>query len=119
MTLKLVWRVLQFDFDIHSCGKLDAHESLDSLLRGLYDVDKTLMCSVLELFAAVLIFMNSAEDGDDLFIGGKRNGTGNGSAVALCGFDDLFSSLIDQEMVIGLESDSGVLFLMSVSLIHG
>ena len=101
---------LQLDLDLNAGGKLEGHKSLNSLLGGVHYVDQALVGAALKLLAAVLILMNSAEDGDDLFIGGKRNGTGNGSAVALCGFDDLFSSLIDQEMVIGLESDSELFF---------
>ena len=69
------------------------------------------MGAVFKLFAAVLILVNCAKDGDDLFIGGERDRAGNRRAVALCDFDDLFRSLVDKGVIVGFEPDSDLVFL--------
>jgi hypothetical protein len=102
---------LEFYVEINACGEIGAHKSFYASLRGLDDVDKTLVSSVFELFAAILVLVNCTKDGDDFLFGRKRNGTGNGSAVALSGFNDLFSSTIDKGVIVALKTDSDLFFL--------
>ena len=98
--------LLQLDFDFNTCGQLKGHKSLDGLLGRVHDVDEALVGAALKLFAAVLVLMNSAQDGDDLCLGGQRDGAGDGSIGALGSFNDGFGCLVDELMVIGLESDA-------------
>ena len=50
------------------------------------------MGAALELLTAVLVLMNSAEDGDNLLLGGQGDGAGNLGAGAL-GVSTIFSAL--------------------------
>jgi hypothetical protein len=54
--------------------------------------------------------MNSAQDGDDFLLGGQRDGAGDGSAGALGGLDDLLCALVDDLVVIGLETNADHFF---------
>ena len=62
--------------------------------------------------------MNSAQDGDDLLLGGQRDGAGDGRAGALGGLDDLLCALVDDLMVIGLEANANHFFCHFRFLLH-
>ena len=64
---------LQLDLNFDASGELQARKSLHRLVGRLQDVDQALVRARLELLAAVLIFVDSAQDRDDLFVGGKRD----------------------------------------------
>lgn len=66
--------LLQLDLDVHASGELEAHQSLDRLVGRLQNVDQTLMSAALELLAAILVLVGSAQNGDDLTIGGQGMG---------------------------------------------
>ena len=66
--------LLQLDLDVHASGELEAHQSLDRLVGRLQNVDQTLMSAALELLTAVLILVGSAQNGNDLAIGGQGDG---------------------------------------------
>ena len=55
----------ELDLDVNASGELQAHQSLDRLVGRLQNVDQTLMGAGLKLLTAVLVLMNSAQDGDD------------------------------------------------------
>ena len=74
---------LQLDLDVNAGGELQAHESLDRLVGRLQNVDQTLVRAGLELLTAVLVLVDSAQDRDDLLVGGQRDRAGNASAVRL------------------------------------
>ena len=54
--------------------------------------------------------MGSAQDGDDLLLGGQGDGAGHGGAVALGGLHDLLSGLVDDLVVIGLQANANHFF---------
>ena len=64
------------------------------------------MGSALELLTGILVLVNSAKNGDDLFLGRQGDGAGNGSAVALCGFDDFLAARVDELMILSLQANS-------------
>ena len=66
--------ILDFNFDFHTGGKLHAHESVDNLLRGLDNVNQSLVRSHLELLTAVLVLVNRAEDRNDPSRGSQIQG---------------------------------------------
>ena len=68
------------------------------------------MSAALELLTAILVLMSSTQDGDDLLLGGQRDGAGHGSAGALGGLDDLLCALVDDLMVIGLQTNANHFF---------
>ena len=86
-------------------GELEAHQSLDRLVGRLQNVDQTLMSAALELLAAILVLVGSAQNGNDLTIGGQGDGAGHASAGALCGLHYLCCG-IDQLSIIALQTDS-------------
>jgi hypothetical protein len=97
---------LQLDFKLNAGRKFYTCQSLSSFCCGLNNVDQTLMGATLELLAAILILMNSAQNGNDLFLGGERDRTGYNRAGSLGGLQDLLSSLIHQGGIVALDSDS-------------
>ena len=64
------------------------------------------MGAALELLAGVLVLVDSAQDGDDLLLGRQRDRAGNLRAGALCGLNDLLCGLVDQLVVVSLQSDA-------------
>ena len=68
------------------------------------------MGAALELLTAVLVLVGSAQDSDDLLLGGQRNGAGHGSAGALSGLNDLLCALVDDLVVIGLQTNANHFF---------
>ena len=74
---------LQLDLDLNTGGELDAHEGVHSLLGRLHDIDQTLVSSGLELLTAVLVDVDRTQDGDDLTLGGQRDGTRNLGTICL------------------------------------
>lgn len=97
---------LQLDLDVNAGGELQAHESLDRLVGRLQNVDQTLVRAGLELLTAVLVLVDSAQDRDDLLVGGQRDRAGNASASALSGLHDLLCRSIDQGCIVALQTDS-------------
>ena len=63
------------------------------------------MRAVLELLAAVLVLVHSAQDRDDLLVGGQGDGAGNAGARAARGLDDLLRRAVDEGRVVALEPD--------------
>lgn len=70
------------------------------------NVDESFVGPHLKLLAAVLVFMNCAQNGNDLLFGGQRDGTGHAGACALRSFNDLFRRRIHQLMIVTFEPDS-------------
>ena len=68
-----MWK-LQLDLDFHACGQLQRHQGFDRLGGGVLDVDQTLVSPALKLLTAILVLVDSAQDGDDLFLGGRGMG---------------------------------------------
>ena len=61
----------ELDLDVHTGGQFESHQGLNGLGGGLGDIDQSLVGAALKLLAAVLIFVDGAQDGDDLFLGGQ------------------------------------------------
>ena len=101
---------LRLDLDLYAGGKLDTHQGLDGLLRGVQNVDQTLVGAGLELLAAILVLVYSAKDRNDLLLRGERNGTGNGAAVSLCNLHYLLRCGIDEGVVKAFQTHSDLFF---------
>ena len=74
---------LQLDLDLDTGGQLQAHESFHSLLGGADDVDEALVSAALKLLPAVLVLVNSAQDGDDFICVGRGMGPETLASVRL------------------------------------
>ena len=99
----------ELDLDLNTSGELDVHQSVHSLLRGLDDVNETLVRSHLELLAAILVLVHRTKDRDDLTLRGERYGTGNSCAVSLSNFHDLLGCGVDQGVVVAGKADANFL----------
>ena len=70
--------ISELDLDLHTGGQLEIHQSLHRLGSGVLDVDQALVGAALELLTAVLVLVDGTKDGDDLLLGGQRDGAGDG-----------------------------------------
>ena len=100
----------ELDLDLDACGNFHVHQGLNRLLGGAHDVDEALVGAALELLAAVLVLVNGTKDRDDLGLGGQGDGSGDLCVRALCRLNDGFRSLVDQLMIIGLETNADHVF---------
>ena len=69
------------------------------------------MSAALKLLAAVLVLVDGAQDGDDFLLGGQGDGAGDGSAGALGGLHDLLRALVDELVIVSLQTDADHFFL--------
>ena len=83
---------LQLDLDLHTGGQIQGHQGLHGLGGGVGDVDQALVGAALKLLAAVLIFVGSPQDGDDLLLGGRGMGPDTVAPVRLA-VSTIFSAL--------------------------
>src|SRR5690606_3861096 len=97
------------DLDVDPAGQLQLHEGVDGLGRGREDIDEALVGARLELLAALLVHVRSAEYGEDLLVGRKRDGPADDGAGGLHRADDLLGALVDQRVVVRLELDPNLL----------
>ena len=96
----------EFDFDFHAGGEFKPHQGFNCLVGRTENVDEPLVDAGLELLAGILVFVDRAQDGDDLLLGGERNRAGHPGACAPCGLDDLLRGLIDQLVIIPLDANA-------------
>ena len=116
---------LQFDLNLDPGRDLQIHKSLYGLLCRPLDVHQALVGSALKLLAAILVLVNRPQDGDDLFSRRQGDGSRYGCPGALRRLDNTLRRLVDELVIIGLESDSNhflccschvLLFLLTKSL---
>src|SRR4051794_13472286 len=94
------------DLNIHACGKVELHQRIDRLLRGLEDVEQTLVGADLELLARLLVHVRAAQNAVLVLHRGQWNRPSDLSAGALCRFHDLAGGLVEHAIVICLQADS-------------
>ena len=81
-------------------------QCIDRLVRRCENVDESLVSSLLELLAAVLILVDRTKNCNYLFLGRQRNRAGNLSSRSLHRVDNLSGRLINQLVIIRLQRDS-------------
>src|SRR5882757_11067204 len=111
MTPVRTLRSLQLDFDVHTGSQIELHQSIDGLRCGFDDVEQTLVRPDFELFAALLVDMGRAIDGETLDAGGQRYGTPHLGAGALGRVDDLSRRIVENPVIEGFEPDADILTL--------
>src|SRR6476646_2546661 len=60
---------LELDLDVDAGGKVEPHERVDRLRRGLADVDQPLVRADLEVLPRVLVLEGTADDAVDVPLG--------------------------------------------------
>src|SRR5664280_1996158 len=99
-------RSSHLDLDVDSRREREAHQRIDRLGRWVEDVDEALVRADLELLAAVLVDEGRAEHGELLDPGRERNRADHVGAGPLGGLDDLGRGLVQQAVVVGLQTDT-------------
>ena len=107
--ITLVPPASQLHFDFDTSRKIELHHGVHRLGVGVMDVDQPLMSAAFELFAAVLVLVDCAKDGDDLLLRGERDRAGDTGTGALCGLYDPFRGLVDQFVLVALQLDADCL----------
>src|SRR5262249_34319748 len=97
---------LRLDLDVDARRKVQLHEGVERLLRRLEDVEQALVRADLELLARLLVDVRRAQHGELVDLGRQRHGAGHAGPRALRRVDDLAGRLVEQAVIVGLESDS-------------
>ena len=101
---------LGLDLDLNASRELQAHQSLHRLIGRSQDINQSLVGAHLKLLAAVLIFVDGTQNGDDLLLCRQRHRPGNSGARALRCLNDLLGGGIHQLVIVPLESDPDFFF---------
>src|SRR3954462_9715584 len=105
-TLFLRGLIEGLDLNVHACGKVELHERVHRLLRGLKDVEQTLVGADLELLARLLVHVRAAQNAVLVLHRGQWNRPGDLGASTLCRLHDLAGGLVEHAVVISLQADS-------------
>src|SRR5436190_20263288 len=97
---------LQLDLDVDAGREVELAERVDRLLRRLEDVEETLVGADLELLARLLVDVRRAVHGEALDVGGERDRPGDPPARPAHGLDDLAHRLVEQPVVVRLQTDA-------------
>ena len=90
-------------------GEVQLFEFVHRLGRGLNNVQQTLVRALLEGFLGFFIRVRRAQNGKTLNARGKWNGAYHPRAGALDRFHNVAGRLVDDAMVIGLQSNANTL----------
>jgi hypothetical protein len=82
----------QFDFDIHTGSKIELHQRVYGLWRGLHNVEQPLIGTNFELLARLFVDVRSAVHCELFDTGRKWNWTTDKRASAACGVCDIAST---------------------------
>src|SRR5712664_1735661 len=102
-------RALELDFNVHSGGQIQLHERVDSLGRGVHDVEQPLVGAHLELLARGLVDVGAPQHGPAVDDGREQHGARDARAGPPHGLDDLLDRPIEELMVVRLEADPDLL----------
>ena len=88
--------------------KIELGKSVDGLLGGLHDVEKTVMSPPLELLTGLFVDVRSAQDRPPVDGGRKRERPTNVDTSALGGLDNLPGTLVQELVVVSLEANTNL-----------
>lgn len=98
-----------FDFHFYTAGQIQFGKSIHRTAAGGIDIQEAFVGSKLKLLAALFIHVRRPQHGEDLLIGGQRNGAGNDGAGVANGLYDFLGGLVNQIMVVRLQLDTDTL----------
>src|SRR5215469_2256132 len=90
---------LKLDLDVDTGSKVELHQSVDGLRRGVDDVEETLVCTDLELLAALLVDVRRAVDGEAFDVRRQRNGSPDLRARTLRRVDDFPRRVVEDAVI--------------------
>src|SRR5690554_717764 len=100
---------LELDLDVHTSSKIELHQRVHGLRRGIYDVEHTLVCPNFKLLAALLVDMRATEHGELLKPGRKGNRTEHLRTRTLRGIHDLARRNVEHTMIETFQTDANFL----------
>src|SRR3954471_14403060 len=99
-------RVSGLDLDVDAGREVQLHQCVERLLRRLEDVEQALVRANLELLARLLVGVRRAQHRVLVDLGRQRNRTGDLGAGTLRGLHDLARRLVEELVVVRLETDA-------------
>src|ERR1700712_3559458 len=108
MTPLISW-ASELDLDVDAGGKVESHQRVDGLRRGVDDVDEALVRAHLEVLAGVLVLVRRADDAVDVLLRRQRHRASHLRARPGHRVHDLPRRGVDHLVVIGLEPDADLL----------
>ena len=106
-------RGLDLDFDVDAGGKLQPLQRIDGVGAWLQDVEETLVDLHLEVFTAVFVLVGAADHGVHVMLSRQRHRSANLGVRPKDRLDDLLRRLVDDLVIVGLESDADLLLGVS------
>src|ERR1700693_4384717 len=104
------------DLYVHTGGQIEFHQSVHSLLRGLENIEQTLVGANLKLLARFLVHVRRTQHAVLVFHRGQWNRARNLRPSAPRRIDNLTRGLVQDAVVIRLQPDSNSFFSNHVSL---
>src|SRR3954468_13221824 len=104
--MRIAVRLLGLVLDADPRRQVQLHEGVERLLRRLEDVEEPLVRADLELLPRLLVDVRRAEHGELVDLGGQRHGAGHAGARALRRVHDLARRLVEQAVIVGLQTNS-------------
>src|SRR6266852_1142955 len=100
----------RLDLDVHTRRLVELHECIHRLLRGLENVEQTLVGADLELLARLLVHVRGAQDAIFVLHRGQWNWARDLCAGAPRRLDNLTRGLIQDAIVVCLQPDANSFF---------
>src|ERR1700722_3504752 len=94
-----------FDLNVHARRKIELHQRIYRVWRGLENVDQALVCAHLKLLARFLVHVRRPQNRPTVDDCRQRNRTGNVGAGALRCVDNLFRRLIENAVIVRLQTN--------------
>src|SRR5262249_7891721 len=94
------------DLGVDAGGKVELHQRVHRLRRGIENVHQPLVRANLELLAGFLIDVWRLEHGDFILHGRQWNRTCHASAGAFSSFDDFSRRLVEHAIIVSFQANS-------------
>ena len=101
---------LELNFNLYTGGELKISQSLNSFVGRSDNINEPFVRSRLKLLTAVLILMNSTENGNDFLLGRERDGSRNPCTCTLSGFHFFLSGLVYKRMGVTFDTNTDFFF---------
>lgn len=103
---------LHLDFDVATSRQAQVHETVDGLGGRFEHIDKTLVGAHLELLAALFVDVGAFDDREGLLAGWQWDWASKRRAGAKRRVDDLLCCLVNDFVVVGLQTNTNPLFAL-------
>ena len=100
----------RLNLHIHASWQIEFHQRVDCLLRGLKNIEQTLVGADLELLPRLLIHVRRTQHAVFILHRGQRNRPRDLCSGAPRGFHDLARRLVQDAVVVSLQADANSFF---------